>query len=471
MPFPICGRTPNNYVMDVDASGYAFTKTNTDPTLVGYTKVCDQYGVPGKHTADGYRLTSIEDHLFYDMTEGATIDTNKWLQSASGMTITAANGFYNLNPTNVTTAGAYAILTSIQTFQLSHCQPLHLHFNMASSLMDLPANTVIEVGIGLAATNAAPTDGIMWRVRNSAMYSVMNNAGAEDERQISPSPFALPSPNTTYDCIMNFYADKYRLFIGGTLFAAYNMPTSWSSIIASGRLPVFLRVYNTGSAPASSPTLKFGAGSVSHRNANTNRTLDEIQGSMGFGGYQSPVTPYLQTQYCTNNTEPVTIAVGSLSNTALGNAAYNTLGGDFAFNAPATSANDYIIFGWQNTSGRQYVLCGFILSATNIGAAPATTPTVLRWGLGINSSGLSLATAESPASGTWAPRRIAIGEMGFPIAQLIGSPAQVFTVSDLGGRKYIDSNRYLHLFVRPVVGTATASQLIRGNFTPIGYFR
>ncbi len=63
---------------------------------------------------------------------------------------------------------------------------------------------------------------------------------------------------------------------------------------------------------------------------------------------------------------------------------------------------------------------GVRIEAFNMGAASATTPTLLQWALGVGSTGVSLATADSLTAGTRAPRRISLGIQSIPIGTAIG---------------------------------------------------
>lgn len=114
-------------------------------------------------------------------------------------------------------------------------------------------------------------------------------------------------------------------------------------------------------------------------------------------------------------------ASATLSNTAAG---YTTLGGQFQF------------------------------------AAVATTPTVLQWALGVGSTAVSLATTEAAAAR--APRRITLGTQAFPVGAAIGADAGKRIDVNLDAPVVVEPGTFLHIILKMPVGTATASQIIRG---------
>ena len=451
---------------NVDAYYNLNVNLPTTKSQAGYARIVGTDNDPLKITAMGYPTMSIESLDFLDTIDGSVVNTNLWNQSVSTMTITNANGFYNLNPTASVAANTYAILSTIPTFFLTSCLPLHVHFSIQASLFNLPANTVFEIMWGTCATNATPTDGMIFRVRAGYAYLVINFGGSETETQICPTPFALPNPNQTYECVLDFYASKVRLYVDGTLYGDVNAPNTFAAATSSNRQPVTLRVYNTASVPSSSATLKLGQMSVQQRNANFDKPWYAKMAGMARGCYQSPVTTFAQTANHANSTSP---ASATLSNTAAG---YTTLGGRYQFAAPATAATDFALFGFPNPAGFQFYCTGVAISAINTGAAVATTATILDWSVAVNSSGVSLATVDG--AGTWAPRRIPLGVMGFPLAAPRG-PTQIGDkaddiVIDFLSPLVVDSARYFHVIVQVPLGTATGSQIIRGDVMVNGYF-
>jgi hypothetical protein len=445
--------------------------------IAGYRTLQDKYGTGQQFTGFGYNMMSVERLAFFDTIEGAALNTNKWATSVSTMTVTQAGGFINLNPTNSAVSGAYAILQSIEQFWLTGCIPLHFHEVILASLWNLPANTVFEYGWMTCATTAAPTDGVFVRAFNSGGVSkvqlVASFGGVETVSDMKPA--FVPTAGVANDWVLNIYGDYATVSYvppGGTehiSIGRVDQAAGQPALTSANRQPKTLRVYNSG-VPGSggSATLKLGQISVQNRNANFDEPFASKMVSNGLGLYQSPVTTFAQIQNWTNSTEP---AAATLSNTAAG---YTTLGGQYAFAAPAGAATDFALFGFQVPAGYQAFITDIAITAMNgalnggaVGATVATTPTTLQWALGVNASAVSLATADG--AGTWAPRRCALGSHGFAIGAVVGQK-DTDIVRVFGAPKVIDGGRWLHVICRVPIGTATANQIIRGTVDVGGYF-
>ena len=137
-------------------------------------------------------------------------------------------------------------------------------------------------------------------------------------------------------------------------------------------------------------------------------------------------------------------------------------------NAVATGATDLCLFAYLVPVGMQLYITNAWITAMNTGAAVALTATVLEWALGLNSSGVSLTTVDSPGN-TWAPRRVPMGVHSFPTAAAIGA-VQPDIVRAFATPLVVESGRYLHVLFKPVIGTVTASQTITGVVGFSGYF-
>ena len=154
----------------------------------------------------------------------------------------------------------------------------------------------------------------------------------------------------------------------------------------------------------------------------------------------------------------------TLSNTAAG---YTTLGGQFQFAAVAGAETDYALFGFQVTApsaagaGKNLVIRGVRIETANTGAAVGATATLLQWGLGVGSTAVSLATADSATAGTRAPRRLTLGMQYLPAASPIGYLAADIDAK-LDAPIYVAAGTFVLIILKMPVGLATASQIIRG---------
>lgn len=104
------------------------------------------------------------------------------------------------------------------------------------------------------------------------------------------------------------------------------------------------------------------------------------------------------------------------------------------------------------------------------GCGSASTPTVLQWALGIGASAVSLATADSLTAAGRAPRRLTLGVQTIPVGTAIGGAADKAIARTFGTPLMVPAGTFLHVILKMPVGTATASQVIRGTVGIDGFF-
>lgn len=423
----------------------------------GFAKLLDSLGNPIITTENGAMNTSTDSLLFYDQVDGAAVDLRKWNQSTSGMTIAQTSGYITLNAAAAVTANAYAILSSIQNISLYGHLPLRVTFNARLPVL-AQSNLTIEFGIGSVATNAAPTDGAFFRFSpNGNFYAVINNGGVETLS--APLTAVGTTEAEIFDIIV--VEDLVQFQLGDITLAAVAVPPGQSYPTSAGRLPIFLRVYNSGSSPAAAPQILLGQLVVAQEALNQQRDWRELLAILGAGAYQSSVTPFAQTANHANSTSPTS---ATLSNTAAG---YTTLGGRYQFAAPASAATDFALFGYQVPAGYRLIVTGISISCLNTGAiGSAITPTLLEWAAAVNASAVSLATADG--AGTWAPRRVPLGVGAFGLTAVIGAQTPDI-VRTFDPPLVVDSQRFFHIITQIFSGAATASQVLRGTVTVNGY--
>lgn len=456
----------------IDTENAAKVSLTSNAVTAGFVRLLDSDGREIITTENGALSVSTDVPLFFDQVDGNAVDTNKWVQSSSGMTIAQASGFLTLNSANAVTANAYAIVSSSKYIPLYGHLPCRASFNL--KVATLPqSNMVMEFGLGLVATNAAPTDGAFFRWTAAGTFqAVTNNGGSEsgstevltgEFTELTGATVTLP-PTTAEAEIFDIVIveDQVQFFVGDVLVAEVEAPAGLAYPTNNGRLPVFARVYNGGSAPSIAPQLSIGQVIVVQEGAQFDRPWAETLAILGRGAYQSPVTAFGQTSNHTNSFAPSSI---TLSNTTPG---VTALEGWFQFGAVAGAATDYCIVAYQVPTGYQLIVHSVSIFLLNTGAIGSiTTPTLFRWSLGANASAASLATADG--AGTWAPRRIPLGLQSFGLSAFIGSqPPDI--VRDLRPGVAIDSGRYMSLILQCPVGAATASQVFYGGFLVNGYY-
>lgn len=429
---------------------------------MGVMVTVNDAGESPKYTENGYQVVSLDSLLFTEQVDGSALNTNMWTNSTLTQTVTQGSGFITLNAALSVVINTYAILQSIKALPLYGHLPLSVLIRGKVNITPI-ANATIELGLGVATTTSAPTDGAFFRwAPDGTFKAVINNAGTETTTNIT----TFPSTTNEHLYQIDIVEDQVQFFIDDALVAVVPVPATQAYPFNAGRQTVFARTLNGAVSPATAPQLAIGQVNVVQQDLNQNKLWKEVLVSLGRGGYQSP-TVFTQTANHANSTDP---SSATLSNTAAG---YTTFGGRYQFAAVAGASTDYALFGFQVPAGFQLYLTGITVNCVLTGAAIATTATLLDWSLGLNASAVSLATAESPPA-TWSPRRIPLGSHGFPLAapngpmQIGDSPSDLVRTFD--PPLIVDGGRFFHVIVEVPVGTATGSQVFRGNVTPVGYY-
>lgn len=466
MSIPIRGNSGT--VLEVNADHEALVALTADAGKSGFTALVSEKGVYPDDSrlmkelecSEDYRLRTEVDTLWlYDYPLGAAVNTKKWktLLSAS-QTITIAGARYELNSSNLTTASSGSMLQSWRVIPFYKANSTYLEFNINWTLAPL-ANWFAEWGAGNNATAIADaTDAVIFRITAGQFRGVCRNASVETYVDLG----ALPDPSVVHDFAIEVTQDMVHFWHEGALLGSLPVPNAQFGPTSQPTLPVIVRTYNAGVAPASPIKLQCSAIQASNGGADLNRLWPTQQCGMGNSSIQAPTgSTVAQTANHANSTAPV---AATLSNTAAG---YTTLGGQFSFAAVAGSEVDYALFAYQVPAGQTLVLRGIWIDTMNTGVAVATTATWLQWTLGVGSNLVTLANTD--VASAKAPARITLGNQVFPIAAAIGAQAARIDVN-LDAPLVVNSNEFVHVAVRMPLGTATASQVIRGVVGVNGYF-
>jgi hypothetical protein len=202
----------------------------------------------------------------------------------------------------------------------------------------------------------------------------------------------------------------------------------------------------------------------------TNQTWANQMASCGLGMQQlnggSAGSPQVQWA----NTALPTAAAATNTTAALG----AFLGGLFLMNAPATSATDLIVASYLNPLGgvnqtpRTLKLRGIKVDCVNSVVAVATTASVFAVAVAWGSSALTLAQAETAsfANNTVKARRIQpVGVISFPVGAAVGAQASGIQF-DFEAPLIINPGEYIQVIVKPLLGTATATEVFQWVISP-----
>lgn len=416
-------------------------------------------------TPDGRLRTGIDQVLWEDTFNHTIVDTSAYQCVTATATLALSGGYWVFNSGNSVASAAVSRVQTYRTFQLTASGTNEIVFRARFNVA-LQANSVVEIGLGFAATTATPTDGIYFKVNTSgALVGVVNINGTETTTTLAFTPLA--GENNFYRIVQD--QDQAEFYINGHLYGVIAIATTAAATSYSRALPILMRCYNAA-VVSTAFRMEISDIAVIGRDLANNRLWSTCRAGMEQSSINNArgATAGFTANYA-NSAAP---ASATLSNTAAG---YATLGGQFQFAAVVGAETDYALFGFQVTApsaaaaGKNLVIRGIRIDTMNIGAAVATTATVLQWGLGVGSTAVSLATADSATAGTRAPRRLTLGVQSFAIGAAIGSVANPVDVN-LDSPLYVAAGTFVHVILKMPVGTATASQIIRGTVMINGFW-
>lgn len=469
--FRIEGNTSGN-VAEVNSSNQVkvVTETNaaSNPENVGAVRVFSENdagtitGTPylrPPETSTDYRLRMGIDSLWDNESFNyAAQNTSKHNYTNTTLTITYGGGSITTNGGSGTAINTGAYLRTYRQFPLFGTASTYVDFDFCIADA-IATNTEVYYGLFTpGGQTAAPADGVYFKITSAGFFACTNNAGSENAVAFT---FA-PTINQTYRLTIALNHSEVEFWIDSVLYAEVPTPAGLGTPCSSLAQPVCVQHRILGTAAGTVFRTKCFNYNVTIGDLDNNRLWASAMAGMGFSSIQGASG---QTQGQTsNNTNSAAPASASLSNTAAG---YTTLGGQFQFAAVGGAETDYALFAFLNTApttaitARNLVIRGVWINAFNMGAASATTATLLQWTLGVGSTAVSLATGE--AATTRAPRRISLGTQSIAVATPIGGNADRRIDVNLDAPVVVEPGTYLHIILKMPVGTATASQVIRGT--------
>lgn len=460
----------------VDANGNVEVNLPLNKAQAGYAVLVGENhdGVTGaaalRRTAqvstDNRLRVGIDSPYWQDTFNHAIQDTSKYIHVTSTATLAMTGGYLVFNAGNSLASGAVARVQTYRTFPLNAGSALQVQFR-ARFAIALQANNAGELGLGFAATTATPTDGVYFKLTTGgALQGCININGTEQTVNLTGLTI---NPNQVYYFRITVDQERATFWVDDVLYGVLITPTTAPSTSFARALPLLMRLYNNA-ATTGAQRIEVADVSVFCRDLNQTRLWATASSGMEQNAAIAPTGATAgQTANYANSAAPTS---ATLSNTAAG---YTALGGQFQFAAVAGAETDYALFGYQvpvpaaNAGNKNLVIRGIRIQTVNTGAAVATTATLLQWALGVGSTGVSLATADSATAGTRAPRRIALGFQSFPIGAAIAAQATPIDVN-LDAPVYVAAGTFVHVILKMPIGTATASQVIRGSVMINGFW-
>jgi len=473
-------------VAETDSSGNLLVNTPVSNDIAGFVATASEIdpGTPGAGisrtvrpddtSADFRKRVGIDTPQFYKSFTGTVVQSNVFQQNSSTMTVAQSGGFLRLNSGNAVASGNSANVYTYAFFSQQMTMPLYCEMDVKYSAVSLQSGVVAEFGLMNGPTGTTdPTDGAFFRYQNSSLLAVLSYGGTSGEVIQNVDASLVPDVNSTAHYLLAFYTDYVEYWIDDVLVARIAQPLSNGAPTLSPSQQMAFRLRNTA-VVASAVQLHISTCGVDLGDACSGQSAGEYAVLNGGGSWQTQDgVAQAQTAAWTNNTVP---SVGTLSNTALPSASYNTLGGLFDYNPPGGSATDYIAFAYQVPAGtnalpgKNFWITDVEISLFNAGAAVATTPTRVEWGIAVGSTALSLATPDSATSRS--PKRIPLGGQTLQIGSVPGEGAKEGNIlRTFANGIMAEPGTFVHIIMRVPVGTATASQRLQGSVGIVGSFR
>lgn len=460
---------------NLDAGGNIKTALSQLPAYTGGVRLFsendagDVIGTPylkSPETSPDYRLRVGLDSVWDDENFNYVAQNmNKHRYLTNTLTMTWAGGFLNTN-------GASSVATAIGCqFSTYRHFPLQgaggIYCEMAMALSNAPVtNWTLDFGLFLpaAASTSIPLDGVYFRANSTGIFGVVNNNGTES----ASSVFAFtPAINRVYKYNVTITDAEVEFWIDDVLYGEIPRPVAAGSTMYAGSNPFAIRHHHTGVTSAVIQA-KFSNYTIAMSDMDNVRLWASKQSGQGLSSIQYPSGG---TAGMTSNGINITApAAATLANATAG---YATLGGKFLFAAVGGLETDYALFAFLNPipttgiTGRNLVIRGVWIDTYNAVVAVATTPTVLEWTAAVGSTAVTLLTVDTAVARL--PKRIPLGIQTFVVGALAGAQAPRVDVN-LDAPLVVEPGSYFHIILRVPYGTATATELFRGQVGVNGYW-
>lgn len=385
----------------------------------------------------------------------SAISPSVWSQVLGVMTVGVANNTVTLNSSNSLASAASARLVSYRQAKTPRGSDRIIAWRMM--LPNLVTGAVTEIGAFAATGIASPTSGSFFRYGSDGTLRGVSISvtGAESTTEAIPTP----SLNVAHDYVIWIMSKSIVFQIDDVVVGSIPLGGTAPSPVTSESSPFCARLYNaSATTTAQQVYLHRCVGALYGGTYGYDRQfLAALGGDIGYQGVVGAGTGYLANW--ANSAAP---ASATLSNTTAG---YTSLGGQFQFAAVSGSETDYALFAFQvpaqtaTNQGRTLVVHGINISTFNMGAAVATTPTLLQWGIAYDGTAVSLTTPDGAS--TKAPRRVPLGCQSLPVGLAVGGNVPDLRV-DFRQPLSVNAGNYLHVILKMPVATATASQIVRG---------
>jgi hypothetical protein len=453
------------------------TDAETNPSQIGGVRLFsenDAGAITGTvdllspESSQDYRLrVGVDTLLFTDAFNASTQNTSLW--SYTFATMTAAQpgaGTVNFGVVQGTTSAHGSFMRTFQYFPVIGTAPIAVEFTFGQFTAALVANEVWLMGLGIpTAAVAETTEGVFFRLTTAGLIGELRYSGVATQTGALRT-LAQITAGQLYKATIVIGEREVSFWLDDIKLGSIAMPAGNGQPFQQSALPAFMMKYNTG-AVASTNTMRVADLTVTLLDIATNNPWAHQLCGAGQMGHQGQNGHTMgTTALLPNAAGATTITGGALSQTVT---IATGLGGQAGIQAAAAGI-DGCVTAYQNPSptinitGRNLVISGIRIDAVNLGAAVATTATIIQWSLAYGATGgtiPSLAQAESASFATataksW--RRVALGMSSWLVGDGIGKAAQPIVVT-FDNPIVIQPGQWVAAVAKFIVGTATASQV------------
>lgn len=463
-PGELGGTGKSAWVQLTDSSGASIALPDGSTVVDAAVPIAGVRGGKLRHVRVGHRgglaLNRVSSPVFQETGDGAAVNTQIWAQVATTQTATLANRITTLNAGNSVATSTGITHRSLGRFVKQRESLLRLSVRLRLSWQN--AGTEMQVGFGTetSAILATPVDGVVMRVTpaGALFLSLYQNSTLNNDVAVVDIATGLAAsmadaggtvaPAAYYEVDLYVGDDSCHLVMtdGTDSFEADLQFGPGQAALSTVRaLPVIIRTVNTSGTSLVNQLL-YSTVDVITQDSDLTRPYNH---SLALCNRNLLITPAGAPAQLANYANSAAPASATLSNTAAG---YTTLGGQFVFAAVAGAETDYALFAYTVPLGYRAIVTGVRVSAAVMGAAIATTPTLMQWSIG-------RASAVTLAANSF---RSTLGFQGFAVGSAIGTVATDL-VHSFNSPFVAEGGQILHLILKMPVATATASQTIRGT--------
>lgn len=432
-------------------------------------------------TSQDFRQRVGIDTVAFNETFNATAqNVNNWQYVFN--TLTAAQpgaGTVNFGVVQGTTSAHGAFMRTFQQFPLVGTAPQSIEFTAGQFTAALVTNEVWLMGFGLpSAATTPPTDGVWLSITSGGVVGNISFAGANTQSGVLLDLDQM-TVGTLYKFVIVVGEREVEYWRDDVLLGSQSIPVANGQPFLASSLPAFMMKYNTGNV-SNTNTMRVSDLTISLLDIATNKPWSHQVASMGQMAYQGQNGGTLTTTaLLPNATAATTVTGGAISQTV---AIATGLGGQAGIQAGAAGADGIITafqvpLGGINQTPRNLVITGIRVHSVNIGAAVATTASILQWSLGYGAwipagtlPPLTQADTGSFVTATtksW--KRVPLGLQSWQVAAAIGGPAEQITMA-FASPIVVRPGEWVASIAKFIVGTATASQVLWSTVTFDAYY-